>query len=86
MTIFFFILKPDRFLGGGSGFIGTQLTKFLSSKGYNVTIISRMPGPKRITWHDLDNVGLPKHTNAVINLAGQNVLDITRRWTPGLCR
>lgn len=42
-----------------------------------------MPGVKRITWHELENKGLPKETAIVINLAGQNVLDPTRRWTPG---
>lgn len=42
-----------------------------------------MPGLKRLTWHDIEKNGLPKNTNAVINLAGQNVLDPSRRWTPG---
>ena len=42
-----------------------------------------MPGVKRITWHELDAHGLPAHTTGVINLAGQNVMDPTRRWTPG---
>lgn len=42
-----------------------------------------MPGPKRITWHDLGKNGLPENVTAVVNLAGQNVLDPSRRWTPG---
>lgn len=42
-----------------------------------------MPGPKRITWHDLGKKGLPENVTAVVNLAGQNVLDPTRRWSPG---
>lgn len=42
-----------------------------------------MPGVKRITWHELESKGLPKDTSIVINVAGQNVLDPTRRWTPG---
>lgn len=42
-----------------------------------------MPGLNRITWTDLDRQGLPDNTSAVVNLAGQNVLDPTRRWTPG---
>lgn len=42
-----------------------------------------MPGLHRITWTDLDRQGLPEGTSAVVNLAGQNVLDPTRRWTPG---
>lgn len=43
-----------------------------------------MPGTKRITWHELENKGLPEHTTAVVNVTGQNVLDPTRRWTSGL--
>lgn len=42
-----------------------------------------MPGLNRITWHELEN-GLPEEISAVVNLTGQNVLDPTRRWTPGL--
>jgi len=70
-------------IGGGTGFIGHRLTKLLMSEGYSVNIISRMPGLHHITWTDLDRLGLPHDTTAVVNLAGQNVLDPTRRWTPG---
>lgn len=70
--------------GGGTGFIGTNLVKLLSSSGYDVTIVSRMPGTRRITWHELENKGLPQNTVAVVNVCGQNVLDPTRRWSPGL--
>lgn len=42
-----------------------------------------MPGPQRMTWHELQETGLPTGTTAVVNVAGQNVLDPTRRWTPG---
>lgn len=69
--------------GGGSGFIGTRLTNALSKKGYDVTIISRLPGLKRISWLDIEKNGIPEKTDAVVNLAGQNVLDPKRRWTPG---
>lgn len=55
----------------------------MSQKGYDVTVISRMPGPKRITWHELEKNGIPGSVNAVVNATGQNVLDPTRRWTPG---
>ncbi|XP_046396300.1 epimerase family protein SDR39U1 [Ischnura elegans] len=70
-------------IGGGSGFIGTALTSVLKRKGYNTVIVSRMPGPQRISWTELASSGLPKGCSAVINLAGQNILDPTRRWTPG---
>lgn len=42
-----------------------------------------MPGNKRITWHELEQKGLPKGVTDIVNLAGQNILDPTRRWTPG---
>lgn len=82
MNFRYFLLTCHR-LGGGTGFIGSHLTNVLTSSGYNVTIVSRMPGVKRITWHELEAKGLPQNTFATINLAGQNVLDATRRWTPG---
>lgn len=42
-----------------------------------------MPGLHRITWHELNEKGLPKDTVAAVNVAGQNVLDPSRRWTAG---
>ncbi|XP_055615540.1 epimerase family protein SDR39U1 [Toxorhynchites rutilus septentrionalis] len=70
-------------IGGGTGFIGKRLAKTLLADGYEVTTISRMPAFKSITWHELEKNGLPEGTSAVVNLAGQNVLDPTRFWTPG---
>ncbi|XP_063236057.1 epimerase family protein SDR39U1 [Bacillus rossius redtenbacheri] len=70
-------------IGGGSGFIGSALTNLLRAKGYDVIVVSRMPGPQRISWNDLAESRLPQNVTAVVNLAGQNVLDPTRRWTPG---
>lgn len=42
-----------------------------------------MPGLQRITWHELSEKGLPNDTVAAVNVAGQNVLDPSRRWTSG---
>ncbi|GLH08980.1 Epimerase family protein SDR39U1 [Gryllus bimaculatus] len=70
-------------IGGGTGFIGSALSKLLRREGYGVTVVSRVPGPQRISWADLGKNGLPPETTAVVNLAGQNVLDPTRRWTKG---
>lgn len=36
--------------GGGTGFIGTALTQLLKARGHEVTLVSRKPGPGRITW------------------------------------
>jgi uncharacterized protein (TIGR01777 family) len=66
-------------VGGGSGFIGSALVAALRARGDSVTIISRSSGPGRITWHDLRAHGLLQ-CDAVVNLAGQHILDPTRRW------
>ncbi|EFX83469.1 hypothetical protein DAPPUDRAFT_301869 [Daphnia pulex] len=70
-------------IGGGSGFIGTALSSLLRHCGYDVVIVSRVPGAFSTTWSDLERHGLPKNTTAVISLAGQNILDFKRRWNPG---
>ena len=40
-------------IGGGSGFIGTELCKTLKKKGYNPIIVSRTPGQSKITYNNL---------------------------------
>lgn len=35
-----------------------------------------------MSWHDVEHKGI-RDFSAVINMAGQNVLDPSRRWTPG---
>ncbi|GAA6081651.1 epimerase family protein SDR39U1 [Tachysurus ichikawai] len=67
-------------IGGGSGFVGRELTKLLKVKGHEVTIISRQPGVGRVTWTELESLGLPE-CDAVVNLAGQNILYPLRRWS-----
>lgn len=71
------------FIGGGTGFIGSSLCSLLKGKGYDVVVISRMPGPQRLSWQDLQQTGLPNGTTAVVNLAGQNVLDMSQQWNEG---
>lgn len=66
-------------IGGGSGFIGSALTAALTARGDRVTLISRTPGPGRITWNELADAGLPA-CDVVVNLAGKHILDPTRRW------
>ncbi|XP_006913583.1 epimerase family protein SDR39U1 isoform X2 [Pteropus alecto] len=66
-------------VGGGTGFIGTALTQFLKARGHEVTLVSRKPGPSRITWDELATLGLPR-CDAVVNLAGENILNPLRRW------
>jgi uncharacterized protein (TIGR01777 family) len=67
-------------IGGGSGFIGSALAAALRARGDQATLISRTPGQERITWSDVAN-GLVPACDAVVNLAGQHILDPSRRWT-----
>ena len=73
------MIKKHIIIGGGSGFIGDVLTIALRARGDQVTWISRTSGKNRITWDQLANEGLP-NCDAVVNLAGQHILDIRRRW------
>ena len=66
-------------IGGGSGFVGRALTDALRARGDQVTWISRTDGPQRITWESLAQGGLPV-CDAVVNLAGQHILNPRRRW------
>ncbi|XP_015915968.1 epimerase family protein SDR39U1 [Parasteatoda tepidariorum] len=70
-------------IGGGSGFIGRAIARNLSKIGYDVLTVSRQPKLNSISWNDVTKEGLPKSCVAVINVAGQNILDAKRRWTPG---
>lgn len=67
-------------IGGGSGFIGSAMTRALRARGDKVTLISRTGGDDRISWGELRQSGLPS-CDAVVNLAGKHILDVTRRWT-----
>ncbi|NWV70258.1 D39U1 protein, partial [Malurus elegans] len=71
--------------GGGTGFVGTALTQLLRSRGHKVTHVSRRGGRNRISWEELSRSGLPV-CDAVVNLAGQNVLNPLRRWSDSFCR
>lgn len=44
------INRSEIITGGGTGFVGSALKHLLKNKGYDVTVISRMPGPRRVTW------------------------------------
>ena len=68
-------------IGGGSGFIGSALAAALRDRGDSVTLVSRSPGPNRITWDRVEKGDFPA-CDAVVNLAGQHILDVRRRWTP----
>ncbi|XP_074892226.1 epimerase family protein SDR39U1 isoform X2 [Buteo buteo] len=72
-------------VGGGTGFVGRALTQLLRSRGHEVTHVSRQGGKDRISWEELSQSGLPL-CDAVVNLAGENVLNPFRRWSDAFCR
>ncbi|KAM6314899.1 epimerase family protein SDR39U1 [Aegotheles albertisi] len=72
-------------VGGGTGFVGRALTQLLRSRGHQVTPVSRHRGPDRLSWEELSQSGLPL-CDAVVNLAGENVLNPFRRWSDAFCR
>lgn len=73
---------------GGSGFIGTQLTKVLLDRGYSVTVFDRV-APKitheQLTFVTTDfssDAGIVEplqSADAIIHLAGASIFN---RWTP----
>lgn len=66
-------------VGGGTGFIGKSVKRALEEDGHEVTVISRSAGRGKITWDDISKNGLPE-CQAVVNLAGENLLNPLRRW------
>jgi len=69
-------------IGGGTGFVGKQLAADLTKVGYSVQIISRQRrGSTCLTWKDIESNGLPSGTTAVVNLAGELVLNPLKRWS-----
>lgn len=66
-------------IGGGSGFVGSALTTRFRARGDKVTWVSRTSGPDRITWNDVAAGRVPE-CEVVINLAGEHILNLRRRW------
>ena len=79
-------------VAGATGFIGKELLKWLSEKGYEIVLLTRNPDSARfripihcetIVWDPFENT-IPssalKGVDAVINLAGENIAN--GRWSP----
>lgn len=72
---------------GGTGFIGKALCKTLLSREHTLTVLSRRPksvpslcGERVAGIADLSELTPDAHFDAVINLAGEGIVD--KRWTP----
>lgn len=65
---------------GGTGFIGSALTEFFLTQGYNITILSRnaldLSGVRIIT--SIEQINFDKKIDVIINLAGA---PINKRWS-----
>jgi uncharacterized protein (TIGR01777 family) len=70
-------------ISGGSGFIGTRLSKHLRDQGYTVFILSRKPKKRdQIYWNAHSKKIEGKHLNKIeiiINLAGEGIA--VKRWS-----
>ena len=44
-------------------------------------MVSRVSSHYTISWNELQQQGLPSNCKAVINCAGQNILDFKKKWT-----
>lgn len=70
---------------GGTGFVGTYLSKHLENRGDHLMILTRNPDKYSDTdtrsYHQIDEDLTPliDKTDVIINLAGENLFD--QRWT-----
>jgi uncharacterized protein len=80
-------MKKNVLISGGSGFIGSALTKVLVSRGYSVGILSRNNkiNTKDISYYkwDVDKQFIDEEAidkaDYIIHLAGENIA--AKRWT-----
>uniref|UniRef100_A0A2S2P647 Epimerase family protein SDR39U1 n=1 Tax=Schizaphis graminum TaxID=13262 RepID=A0A2S2P647_SCHGA len=78
--------KGRVLIGGGTGFVGKYLKQYLKDQNYDVTIISRKNNDINksnsvISWDQIKKNEIPLDTVAVINAAGEPILEPTRFWT-----
>ncbi|RWS27796.1 epimerase family protein SDR39U1-like protein [Leptotrombidium deliense] len=68
-------------IGGGTGFIGSRLKNAFSPIADKVILVSRNNAKDCLTWDHINKNGIPKGTDLVINVAGENVLNPFRYWS-----
>src|SRR5262245_19005530 len=83
-------------ISGGTGFLGSALTRELARRGHDVVILSRRPGPpsahvRYVVWRPDTTKSItqplqvwPREVDgadAIVNLAGAGIAD--KRWTTG---
>jgi uncharacterized protein (TIGR01777 family) len=80
-------MKQNVLITGGTGFIGTKLTKMLLERGYSVSILTRKSKPNTdgltyYTW-DIESQNIEEmavlNADYIIHLAGENIAE--KKWT-----
>ncbi|MFN0173531.1 MAG: TIGR01777 family oxidoreductase [Saprospiraceae bacterium] len=75
--------KSTILIAGGSGLIGSRLSKMLHSQGHTVRLLSRSPnGEGQFFWNPASNemdAEALQEVDFVVNLAGAGIAD--KRWT-----
>ena len=69
-------------IAGGSGLLGSAISRQATAIGWECFLLSRKPGPNRIQWSPQESkIGQTdlQFFDAIINLAGENVSE--GRWT-----
>lgn len=74
-------MQRNVLIAGGTGLIGSAIHELMIRHGWNVTLLSRTPGPGKITWDPAANridIQQPASFDAIINLAGSS---LAVRWS-----
>ena len=76
---------PNVLMTGGTGFLGSALTRSLINRGFTVTVLSRDSNKNNPTANlkfinSLSDIGVSYNYDIFINLAGAPIFD--QRWTP----
>lgn len=75
-------MKKQLLIAGGTGLIGTALKEHALSRGWEVMILSREPGPGKMVWNPAKRtISLTEVMafDAIINLAGASIAG--SKWT-----
>jgi uncharacterized protein (TIGR01777 family) len=70
-------------IAGGTGFLGSELVRWLRNDGHAITVLTRSPRrPNEVRWDPYGSsaswIHVLQDADAVINLAGES---ISKRWT-----
>lgn len=70
-SLFFILYKMKILIAGGTGFIGTYLSKQFKNKGFDVHFVSRSKA--HVQWNEAELINALEETTILINLAGKTI-------------